>query len=138
MKCFDDEVDVREELLFANQTIESLLSPELWVALCPRLSACTSHPSPTCPQKKNKDEVEAPLFDLLGQCFLERGYFKLEGRQLGLPVGVCDLLACAIKCLSAHGYAPNFLLMYDEAWLVGKHCAAIVSPASGNAPIGDW
>jgi hypothetical protein len=132
MESTDDDVDVREDLLFANQTIGSLLSEELWTSLCLHLSTCT-----TCPMKKNTNDVEANLFDLK-QSFLERGDFKLEVGQLGLPINLCDLLADRMKCLAKHGYAPNFLLMYDEAWLVGKHCAAIVSLASGNAPIGDW
>ena len=43
-----------------------------------------------------------------------------------------------VRRLIAHGYPPTMVLMYDEAWLVGEKIRAVLEPASGNSPCGDW
>jgi len=57
---------------------------------------------------------------------------------MDLPHGLCANLAKACLVLVSNGYSPSFLLMFDEAWLLGLISTNVAGIASGNAPIGDW
>lgn len=133
---------------FEEQSQASLEDSAFWLALCPFLSlACTA------PEQVERDAQLASLsaagppvegsssIPYLGSQLNERGYFRLaagEGGYMPAMGTLSERLALGARRLVAHGFNASFLMMYDEAWMVGGYITSFLEPSSGNAPIGDW
>lgn len=118
-------ISFNPSLLFLEQTLDSLLDPSHWLALCPFLSVTQKRISFNCAQS----ELELKQ---LGNELSTHGFFKVPSKILSLPEGLTELLALGIETLIAHGYPSNFILLYDESWFLGNIIGNILIPASGN------
>lgn len=137
--------DLRLELKLSEQTIETLLQPEFWRSLCPFLSINDIDLHGLNQGRSNALEGSllykthsSGKIESLGHALNDRGFFRFPEEEMSLPIGISEKLAWGVRRLVAHGYAPTYLLMYDEAWIVGDLVKSILEKASGNAPVGDW
>ena len=143
--------NVSESLIFSNQYLEQLGTDWLWKELCPFLTVVDLSQEKATSIRHGHLAQARSCFNifsdsnilLLQKALCDRGYFRLNSEQMNLPKGIsdqniCELLAAGVKRLVSHGYPPSFIMMYDEAWLLGDLMTSVVQPASGNHPIGDW
>eukprot|EP01036_Dinobryon_divergens_P025792 gene25792-34376_t len=114
-----------------DQSLETLESALFWITLCPFLSVTSDFSSLLFSQSEASASSRGLEMNL-------NGFFKVPRCKMQLPTGWEDLLVRGIKILQAHGFHPNFILLYDEAWMVGELIGQTVEQASGNVPIGDW
>jgi hypothetical protein len=113
------------KLSLSDQTLDTLLDPALWKSLCPYLSVTQPQLTLTCLQ--TPEELQK-----LGSEMGSRGYFKMPKLSLGLTELFIDNLARGIRALEEHGYPANFILLYDEPWMIGELIGKVLEPSSGN------
>ena len=116
----------------ADQSLETLESALFWTTLCPFLNVTTEFPPPLLSAQGDTSA------SLRGLEMNSNGFFKVPRSKMQLPVGLEEILVRGIRVLGAHGFHPNFIMLYDEAWMVGALIGRVVEQASGNVPIGDW
>ena len=114
-----------------DQSLETLESALFWITLCPFLSITTEFSPLIFSQSESSASSR-------GLEMNSNGFFKVPRCNMQLPIGLEELLVRGIKILQAHGFHPNFILLYDEAWMVGELIGRTVEQASGNVAIGDW
>ena len=133
----DEEIhaNLDPSLRFSEQTIDSLGSPELWKAVCPWM-CCND-------DKEGGDEsISGASKNIdhtgLAEQLRNRGYFALSEREMELSEdSITVRMAMAIMRLVAYGYPPTMVMVYDEAWILGKRMGTMCETACGPH-IGDW
>ena len=134
-----------EELSFIVQTLDSLQDVHLYRKLCPNLIITDTMQSSEVRERDEKlnriKQILHPThshYEDLGNALIKNGYFKLKPEAGGIPNQMIQNLAEGVESLVFHGYSPNFILMYDDSWILGYIMGTTMMPCSGNAPIGDW
>ena len=144
MKNSDDTIgEFRNE--FVDQTLDSLQDRNYWHQLCPFLSIADENDkdgvlrrSTQLAEMKRCAQLPKENVGLLGQSLTDRGFFRLPAGQMGIPSELLCRLSLGVDRLVSHGFSPTFLLMYDEAWLIGDMIGTVIAPSTGNSPVGDW
>ena len=134
--------NLRPDLFFTEQTLDSLLAVDLWQSLCPFLSVLNIGNFEYNKREHHvRTELNVPLnYSLLGDLLSSRGYFKLSKEDTSFPSCLSELLAMGVKRIVAHGYSATSILMYDETWLFGDFTKSILEKSSESIKksIGDW
>jgi hypothetical protein len=142
------------DLHASRQSIETLLSREYWLAVCPELSLL---------QDRDRDSLDSPPAHVgepaeLREALDEQGYFVLSPDEIDLQTDlakVCGLCCLAWKGLSGvpigsanmshrsqvsrgvlrlieYGWDPLFLAVYDDIWRIARRLEPVVGHAAGG------
>jgi hypothetical protein len=120
---------MQDTLYYKQATVESLLNPLLWRAICPFL---------TCDVKSGMvalDEISPSLTAAAASQLCNRGYFQVNSSQIHydeLDNGIVERLALGVIELMRYGYSPLFLLMYNETWTVTNKMRDITQSATSG------
>ena len=137
-------LDIESELMCSLDISHEMMNdPTHWEKLCPFLTV-NSDLSPDLLFKhqsnasgKQKYASTDNSIHLLGKALTDKGYFNITNLQLELPP-LLKLLSFGVKRLNAYGYSQQFLMMYDEMWLISDLISSITTRASKNISIGDY
>lgn len=121
-----------------RQAATILADRAYWRKLCPWL-----HVDDADVRKHFADSVMQPSADLVDECrdrMAADGYWTIASGDTDEATGASSLpwavdiagLAKAVTTLVSRGWPPNFLLVYDEAWLLVHQLRSIVLQTSGN------
>lgn len=125
--------------IFSEQTIDNLLDPSFWRRLCPFLTVGREFACDVVVGHKQNDlPIEKGQASNQTTSLIDRGYFKIETHATQSFKAISELLAIGVQRLIAYGFAPSFILMYDETWMLGEYSKILLESTSGNKPIGDW
>lgn len=121
------EDDPDPNLLASEQDLETLISPDYWRALCPKLHVGDNN----FLQRASKSMgLSLPLSDL--RSLLDRdGYFIVQPESLDWQVNLQDM-AEGVKRLVKHGWDPLFLAVYDEAWVMAGQLGPLIEQSTGG------
>lgn len=122
----------------AQDRSAALSDAAYWRSLCPWL-----HVGDAEVRKRLCDSVLAPSADLVDECrdrMVADGYWQImhdaqdletSRRHLEWKIDVAGI-ARGVARLVAKGWPPNFIMMYDEPWLLVHQLKHIVLMATGN------
>eukprot|EP00457_Paulinella_chromatophora_P008565 gb/GEZN01008604.1/.p1 GENE.gb/GEZN01008604.1/~~gb/GEZN01008604.1/.p1 ORF type:complete len:436 (+),score=49.25 gb/GEZN01008604.1/:30-1337(+) len=138
--CQEEASVVAPALLAEDQNIKTMMSSAYWSALVPWLHPDASRETKADFLALAEQSAKRPLEKLaaLNGDMTERGYWKIQPCDLGLPEGLCYALAMGVIRLVAHGHTPTAILAYEEAWLLGLIAGRFSRGNVTNLPIGDW
>ena len=154
------EIDV-STLRLENQTIAELICSSYWEAVCPWLTV-TSAASQVAAVAKSVASVAIGETTLASSIMLdkqatvsadsatlsasdlyrkelmgERGFFKVHAADVKCDQGMLSRLETGVHKLVSLGHAPNAIMIYDEAWLVGENFRELLERSTGNVASGD-
>ena len=121
------------------QTIETLLTPLYWTAVCPYLSIAVLAPggaaaaAALCTTGTSLPELDAARAASL----CTRGFFRVDAASTGITSSAIANLERGVHRLVALGHSPSAITMYDESWAAGASLTPALRRASGNAPGSD-
>jgi hypothetical protein len=112
-----------------------LSDPTYWRGICPKL-----HLSDPTLLAKAEGAVVQPSKAHVDKCRARMhrdGYFDLPAGHVDWAVDLA-VLADGVAQLEALGWPPNFILMYDEAWLLADQLKELLLQVTGNRLIFDF
>jgi len=150
-------------LRLESQTITDLIDCCSWEAACPWLTVaaaasaltvntdCAAVTSSNALEKKRSATttatatvtatVIAPVLsetDLQRRRLMrERGFFKVLAQDVHCDRSMLSRLEAGVHKLVSLGHAPNAIMMYDEAWVVGEDFRELLERITGNVASGD-
>jgi hypothetical protein len=119
-----------------HATVERVIDPEYWRAICPGLSVDAADPATIAPASF-ASAAPGTALHALGRAARDRvlrdGFAKLPAAPLRLrDVADVRLLAASAIRLAQHGWNPSFLLAFDETWTVAAQLAEVVALVTGG------
>ena len=121
------------KLYSVNQNRESIGDIEYWQELCPKLSIGDGELlREAVAFELHEDEIQR----LKGQ-MLHDGFFTLHSDALPWAMDVRDI-AAGMERLKEQGWHPNFIMMYDQPWLLAQQLSKAMLQITGNTHNFDW
>jgi len=118
-----------DPLHYTHQTIETLLTPLYWAAVCPYLTLCAFPASVNAP--------DVALDASRGSQLNTRGYFRVDAPCTGIPAALVASLERGVHRLVELGHEPSAITMYAEAWAAAAALAPALCRATGTPAGGD-
>eukprot|EP01052_Picozoa_sp_SAG31_P025860 SAG31_NODE_2297_length_5987_cov_10.665251_1_plen_214_part_00 len=141
--------------------LRQLRTPEYWRAICPHLHVCdadferAAHDAgcfdaePPCSAERIRWTRQRLIVD--GYATISSGELRWSSLDQTKPrdskpetsigradqVGTMTALAEGIRLLLAAGWPPTAIVMYDEAWLLGRDASKLMRDVTGNQPVMD-
>lgn len=127
-----------EGLPSKTRCLACVMSADYWRKLCPMLHvedaafqdrALGVHSHLESFQSKLKGS-----FDEYTRRLNADGYFSIPSTSMPWSESCVDFseLVRGVKCLMSHGWAPTFLAVYDEIWVITKYLARMMEATSGG------
>lgn len=120
----------------SEQSISSLNDPFYWERCCPWLHCRRDSTKEGKDEATGEDSVTLDEADKTKE-LISRGFFKIDGKDLKLPEGLCERLARGAVRLVELGHSASALFCYDEAWDLQAHVGPSISRITGNPLSGD-
>lgn len=121
---------------FSLQTIETLNAVDLWLEINPFLTITTRNRN----RKLVGEEVEVgpndKKLELKNMGFCRKDFITADAD--GKKENLLKRVTRGINNLLVLGYHPNWILCYDEPWLVQDEIVTQMEHVSTNKTIGDW